>query len=144
MMATKTLNVAELADRFGVERMTVYRWHKAGDLPRPVIGPGTTLRWHLTAIDQFDQDVEMVETWASRFRAMEVETELSSAPRAFGRVAAQFLEDSRVPVGARIELAKKFKTFPWKKWGVEITPKGRREIQKAAAGITQLHKELAR
>ncbi len=42
----------ELAARYGVGRVTIWRWAKTGLLPPPVrVGPGAT-RWDLTAVEQ--------------------------------------------------------------------------------------------
>lgn len=44
----------ELASRYGVHRITIWRWAKAGRLPAPVrLGPGCT-RWRLADIEQWE------------------------------------------------------------------------------------------
>lgn len=48
----------ELAERFGVSRVTIWRWTKAGDFPSPVrLGPGST-RWRLADVEQWEVDQE--------------------------------------------------------------------------------------
>lgn len=45
----------ELAARLGVSRMTVWRWSKAGHLPRPVkLGPGR-VAWVELEIVEFEE-----------------------------------------------------------------------------------------
>lgn len=41
------LNVAQVAERYGVSTDTVWRWARNGDMPKPVkLSPGST-RWRL-------------------------------------------------------------------------------------------------
>lgn len=41
------LNVAQVAERYGVSTDTVWRWSRNGDMPKPVkLSPGST-RWRL-------------------------------------------------------------------------------------------------
>jgi excisionase family DNA binding protein len=44
------VRVPDLANLLGVCRGTVYNWLRRGELPRPVGGPGRSLRWPLDAI----------------------------------------------------------------------------------------------
>lgn len=42
----------QLAELYGVSRATIWRWVKAGILPKPVkLSPGTT-RWKLSEVEQ--------------------------------------------------------------------------------------------
>ena len=42
------LNVAQVAERYGVSTDTVWRWSRNGDMPKPVkLSPGST-RWRLS------------------------------------------------------------------------------------------------
>ena len=48
----------EVAARYGVSRPTIWRWLRAGHLPRPeTIGPNTK-RWKLAALDEWDEQRE--------------------------------------------------------------------------------------
>lgn len=48
------LTTAQVADRYGISRTTVWRWIKAGRLPEPVmIGPGVK-RFSITELDAAD------------------------------------------------------------------------------------------
>ena len=54
-MTTQTTKPAfltpnELAARWGVHPVSVYKWHKAGLIPQP-FRVGTNLRWHLSDIE---------------------------------------------------------------------------------------------
>lgn len=41
----------EIAEMYGISRITVWRWSRSGLLPQPVrLGPGTT-RWRLSDIE---------------------------------------------------------------------------------------------
>lgn len=45
---------AQLAERYGVSRSTIWRWTAAGHLPPPVqLSPGTT-RWELDEIERHE------------------------------------------------------------------------------------------
>lgn len=48
------LKDVDLAARFGVSRVTIWRWAREGRLPSPVrLGPGST-RWRRTEIEQWE------------------------------------------------------------------------------------------
>lgn len=51
---TLYLTVSQVADRYGVSNDTVWRWSRAGDLPKPVkVGPNVT-RWRLSELMAHD------------------------------------------------------------------------------------------
>ena len=54
-MAAKYLRDTEIAERYGVSRATVWRWHQdRPDMPRAVrLSPGCT-RWRLAAIEAWE------------------------------------------------------------------------------------------
>ena len=52
----------QLAERYGINRCTVWRWVRKGLLPKPIqISRGTT-RWKLEEIEQFEVDRELGRT----------------------------------------------------------------------------------
>ncbi len=49
---------AQLAERYDVNRSTIWRWSNSGNLPQPVkLSPGCT-RWNLSDIEQRDAERE--------------------------------------------------------------------------------------
>jgi predicted DNA-binding transcriptional regulator AlpA len=54
----KYLSDAEVAERYGVHRATIWRWSQAGIFPKPIqIAPGTT-RWKLEDVERVDAERE--------------------------------------------------------------------------------------
>ncbi len=50
------LTTAQVAERYGISRTTVWRWIKAGRLPEPVlIGPGVK-RFNIAALQRKDSE----------------------------------------------------------------------------------------
>ncbi len=55
---TLFLNVAQVADRFGVSNDTIWRWKRDGDFPKAVkVGPSTT-RWRLADIEEHERGLQ--------------------------------------------------------------------------------------
>jgi prophage regulatory protein len=62
------LSDAELAERYGISRATVWRWSGAGRLPAPVrLGEATT-RWSLAAVIEREQQLAAGAVGPSRRR----------------------------------------------------------------------------
>ena len=54
----KYVTVGQLAERYGVGIATIWRWVRAGNLPRPhKLSAGCT-RWAMPEIEQFEADRE--------------------------------------------------------------------------------------
>jgi predicted DNA-binding transcriptional regulator AlpA len=52
---SKLLSTAQLMERFGVSRATIYLWRKQGRLPKPIKAWGTP-RWSEEQIEKMLQD----------------------------------------------------------------------------------------
>ncbi|TQE98740.1 MAG: DNA-binding protein [Spiribacter salinus] len=52
--------VEMVADRYGVTPMTVWRWARAGQIPKPKKIGGNTTRWYGPALDEHDQKLAEV------------------------------------------------------------------------------------
>ena len=48
------LSVDQVAHRFGVSKDSIWRWKRRGDFPRPVKLGGTTTRWRLSDIEDWE------------------------------------------------------------------------------------------
>lgn len=49
------LRDVDIAERFGIHRVTVWKWAQNGTLPKPVhLGP-QTVRWPAEAIDEWER-----------------------------------------------------------------------------------------
>ena len=46
----------QLADRFGVNRPTVWRWVKQAGLPKPIKLSGGCTRWRLADLEKWESD----------------------------------------------------------------------------------------
>lgn len=55
---TRYLTDRQLAERYGVNRATIWRWSQAGRFPKPVqLTPGTT-RWSLEDVERHERERE--------------------------------------------------------------------------------------
>lgn len=53
-MSNRYLSDSQLADRYSVNRATVWRWARTGRLAAPVkLSPGCT-RWHIDSVTAFE------------------------------------------------------------------------------------------
>ena len=48
------LSVDQVAERFGVSKDTIWRWKRQDEFPRPVKLGGTTTRWRLADIKEWE------------------------------------------------------------------------------------------
>ena len=48
------LSVDQVAKRFGVSKDSIWRWKRNGDFPAPVKLGGTTTRWRLANIEEWE------------------------------------------------------------------------------------------
>lgn len=48
------LSVDQVADRFGVSKDSIWRWKRNGDFPAAVKLGGTTTRWRLSDIEDWE------------------------------------------------------------------------------------------
>lgn len=48
------LTVDQVAERFGVSKDTIWRWKRQDEFPRPVKLGGTTTRWRLSDIEEWE------------------------------------------------------------------------------------------
>jgi prophage regulatory protein len=48
------LSVEQVAKRFGVSKDTIWRWKRNGEFPAPVKLGGTTTRWRLADIEDYE------------------------------------------------------------------------------------------
>lgn len=48
------ISATQLAQRYGVDRSTIWRWAKRGALPRPIRLSDQCTRWRLDEIEKFD------------------------------------------------------------------------------------------
>jgi len=57
---TKYVSAAQLAERYGVDRSTIWRWasKKGSQFPRPVRLSDQVTRWRLDEIEQYDAALE--------------------------------------------------------------------------------------
>jgi len=54
-MGSQYVDIAALANYFGVSRQTIRRWSKSDEFPSPLqIGAGS-LRWHVSDIEKFEE-----------------------------------------------------------------------------------------
>lgn len=51
---TLYLSVEQVALRFGVSKDSIWRWKRRGDFPAPVKLGGTTTRWRLSDIEEWE------------------------------------------------------------------------------------------
>ncbi|MCD9148837.1 helix-turn-helix transcriptional regulator [Pseudophaeobacter flagellatus] len=51
---TLYLSVDQVAHRFGVSKDSIWRWKRKGDFPTPVKLGGTTTRWRLIDIEEWE------------------------------------------------------------------------------------------
>jgi len=47
------LSLDDLAQLFGIAKRTVHTWRASGDLPKPDLSIGKTVRWRWSTIDQW-------------------------------------------------------------------------------------------
>lgn len=52
---TYYFSVDQLADRFGVSKDSIWRWKRKGQFPMPVKLGGTTTRWRLADIEEWER-----------------------------------------------------------------------------------------
>jgi len=55
---TLYLNVDQVAKRFGVSKDTIWRWKRQNEFPAPVKLGGTTTRWRLADIEDWESQLE--------------------------------------------------------------------------------------
>lgn len=55
---TKYVSAAQLADRYGVDRSTVWRWSVQGIIPAPIKLSDQCTRWNLDEIERRDAERE--------------------------------------------------------------------------------------
>jgi len=55
---TKYVSAAQLAERYGVDRSTIWRWHCRGIIPAPVKLSDQVTRWKLDEIEARDAERE--------------------------------------------------------------------------------------
>jgi len=55
--ATLYLSVDQVATRFNVSKDTIWRWKRNGDFPAPVKLGGTTTRWRLADIEEYESQL---------------------------------------------------------------------------------------
>lgn len=48
------LSVDQVANRFGVSKDSIWRWKRNGNFPAPVKLGGTTTRWRLSDIEEWE------------------------------------------------------------------------------------------
>ena len=48
------LSVDQVAQRFGVSKDSIWRWKRQDEFPRPVKLGGTTTRWRLSDIEEWE------------------------------------------------------------------------------------------
>jgi len=51
------LSVEQVALRFGVSKDSIWRWKRKGDFPKPVKLGGTTTRWRLADIQEWENQL---------------------------------------------------------------------------------------
>jgi len=51
---TYYLSVEQVAKRFSVSKDTIWRWKRNGEFPAPVKLGGTTTRWRLSDIEEYE------------------------------------------------------------------------------------------
>jgi predicted DNA-binding transcriptional regulator AlpA len=57
MQVTHYLSDAQLAARYSVHRVTIWRWARTGRFPQPIkLTPGTS-RWRLEDVVQYEREV---------------------------------------------------------------------------------------
>ena len=57
---TKYISADQLADRYGVNRSTIWRWTKRGLLSKPVRLSDQCTRWRLDEIEKLDAEREQL------------------------------------------------------------------------------------
>ena len=55
-MTTKYVSADQLAERYGIDRSTVWRWAVRGILPQPIKLSEQCTRWKLDEIEQAEAD----------------------------------------------------------------------------------------
>lgn len=55
--ATYYLSVEQVAKRFSVSKDTIWRWKRNGEFPAPVKLGGTTTRWRLSDIEEYESQL---------------------------------------------------------------------------------------
>jgi prophage regulatory protein len=56
-MDERFLRDHEIAERYGVSRITPWVWARNGDFPQPIkLSPGTT-RWRLSEVEAYEQSL---------------------------------------------------------------------------------------
>lgn len=50
------VSAEQLAERYGVNKATIWRWSKSGILPKPIKLSDQCTRWLLEAVEQFDAE----------------------------------------------------------------------------------------
>ncbi|WP_297776017.1 helix-turn-helix domain-containing protein [uncultured Roseovarius sp.] len=51
------LSVEQVAKRFSVSKDTIWRWKRNGEFPAPVKLGGTTTRWRLSDIEEYESQL---------------------------------------------------------------------------------------
>lgn len=51
------LSVEQVANRFGVSKDSIWRWKRNGDFPAPFKLGGTTTRWRLADIEEWENQL---------------------------------------------------------------------------------------
>lgn len=58
-MTEPMLTLEQVAERYGVTKVTIGRWHRAGEFPRPVRIGRRLIRWHAAMLDSFDAALQV-------------------------------------------------------------------------------------
>ena len=56
-IANLYLSVEQVAKRFSVSKDTIWRWKRNGEFPAPVKLGGTTTRWRLADIEEYESQL---------------------------------------------------------------------------------------
>ena len=122
MTETKTLSMDDLAERWGVDRATVSRMHKAKRLPEPITGPRKRgIGWSEQSIRVFEQagfmapadfraNVAKIRAAEAELTAIAKDNSLAADVRAMARAGATLLNNPRVPLRMRLDLLERFLT----------------------------------
>ncbi|MBQ0750533.1 MAG: AlpA family phage regulatory protein [Roseovarius sp.] len=51
------MSVEQVAKRFSVSKDTIWRWKRNGEFPAPVKLGGTTTRWRLSDIEEYESQL---------------------------------------------------------------------------------------
>ncbi len=54
------LNIADIAERYGISRSTVERFVKSGVIPKPIKLGRRTIRWRSDVLDKHDEELQNI------------------------------------------------------------------------------------